>query len=203
MQSKFYNKFEVFENGDIYFVEDGYKKKLKQYFVSRNRMYRCVYVKENGKQKGYYVHRLVAQAFIPNPENKPQVNHIDGNPSNNRLDNLEWVTESENIVHAYEKIIPKYSCIVCGNYTFAKSKICTTCHCRNKEKMASETKRKNRIDRLKDSVDISVLNNREKKYYEMYLSGMSQSDIAKTCGLTKQAVSLHFISMKKKSSNKQ
>ena len=56
----------------------------------------------NGVQKRCRVHRLVAIAFIPNPDNKPYVNHKDGNRSNNHVSNLEWVTASENAIHARE-----------------------------------------------------------------------------------------------------
>jgi hypothetical protein len=54
---------------------------------------------DNGEQ--YLEHRRLAQLFIPNPENKPCVNHKDGNRSNNDINNLEWVTYSENHIHAY------------------------------------------------------------------------------------------------------
>ena len=54
----------------------------------------------NGKKSSFLMHRVLAELFIPNPENKPCVNHIDGDKSNFDLSNLEWVTHSENTIHA-------------------------------------------------------------------------------------------------------
>ena len=55
---------------------------------------------QKGSYRSYYIHRLVAATFVANPENKPIVNHIDGNKSNNCAENLEWVTYGENNDHA-------------------------------------------------------------------------------------------------------
>lgn len=56
---------------------------------------------KNGISKSCFAHRLIALTFILNPEKKPEVNHIDGNKLNNQLENLEWVTSSENINHSF------------------------------------------------------------------------------------------------------
>lgn len=63
--------------------------------------YLTVHLNKNGKSRWHLVHRLVAKAFIENPENKPTVNHIDGNRKNNNVNNLEWATYSENNLHSY------------------------------------------------------------------------------------------------------
>ena len=66
-------------------------------------LYKRAKLHKNGIATRFLVHRLVATHFIPNPENKPFVNHIDNDPSNNHISNLEWCTQSENMQHSIKQ----------------------------------------------------------------------------------------------------
>lgn len=84
---------------DRVIVQKNGKEYIKKGRILKNSNHGNGYYKVSfriGDIKSAYVHRLVAMAFIPNPENKPCINHIDNDPSNNRADNLEWVTKQEN-----------------------------------------------------------------------------------------------------------
>lgn len=71
------------------------KEKILRHLKDRGG-YLYINLWENGKVKHYRVHRLVAEAFIPNPNNLPQIDHINTNKSDNRVENLKWVTQKEN-----------------------------------------------------------------------------------------------------------
>ena len=75
------------------------KEKIRKQIISKTGYYTCMLTK-NGNLKLFKVHRIVAEAFIPNPNNYPIINHIDGNKLNNNVSNLEWCTRSENQKHA-------------------------------------------------------------------------------------------------------
>lgn len=78
-----------------------YKTNGKELTQSKNKFgYMFVSLTKDGKQKQHRIHRLVAQAFIPNPQHKEQVNHIDGDKTHNTVWNLEWCTCKENINHS-------------------------------------------------------------------------------------------------------
>lgn len=93
-------------NGDIYRIEKGdMLNKLKPH-KSRGYWYINIVI-GIGKYKQMLVHRVVASLFVPNPENKPEVNHKDKNTDNNNYENLEWVTKSENERHKWITMSPE------------------------------------------------------------------------------------------------
>ena len=89
-------KYQITSWGRVYSVD---KEKFLRQEETEKGYLRVDLFDESGKRKHHKVHRLVAVAFIPNPENKPQVNHKDGNKKNNSITNLEWVTDEENKEH--------------------------------------------------------------------------------------------------------
>ena len=74
----------------------------KIFSTKATKNYITVRLSKCGNIKTFRIHRLVAEAFIPNPDGKPCVNHIDGNKQNNHVSNLEWCSYSENMKHAYK-----------------------------------------------------------------------------------------------------
>lgn len=105
----FEDRYEVSNDGrvrslDIYVKCRGGKTRLSKGRIrplyKNNRGYVIANLCRDNKAKYSLVHRLVAEAFIENPDNKPQVNHIDGDNTNNHVNNLEWVTDNENKVHS-------------------------------------------------------------------------------------------------------
>jgi len=91
-QIKLFPRYSVCSNGDIFSGD----LKLK---VAKWKGYNYVRLYKDGKQYKFYVARLVASMYIENPDNKKEVNHIDGDKNNNDVSNLEWVTPSENCLH--------------------------------------------------------------------------------------------------------
>lgn len=99
INSEEYSGYFATEDGLIFSNKTGELKALTQRVQWS---YKAVALVLNGKGTKRHVHRLVALAFLDNPENKPWVNHKDGNKFNNHVDNLEWSTRQENIDHAWE-----------------------------------------------------------------------------------------------------
>ena len=111
-------KIKVSDDGKIYTLDHSYlrkngrldNRKGKQLRPSVDKDgYERVVLTKDGIRKTYSVHKLVALAFIPNPENKTTINHIDGNKRNNNVSNLEWATEKENQNHKWKNGLANYN----------------------------------------------------------------------------------------------
>lgn len=96
-------KYEASNKGEVRSLNyrgTGQAKVLKP--LTSGKGYLMVGLCKNGRMHWEKIHRLVAILFVPNPENKPQVNHLDGVKTNNQASNLEWATGGENLAHAYK-----------------------------------------------------------------------------------------------------
>lgn len=108
MKTKPINGFERYEIRDDGAVYDTKRNAIVCTWVDAVGYKQCYLKGEDGKRYSKRIHRLLALAYIPNPNNLPQVNHIDGNKLNNNLNNLEWVSNSTNTKHGYDNGLYKF-----------------------------------------------------------------------------------------------
>jgi hypothetical protein len=99
-----FENYEIDELGQIWSLPKKTRKgtRLIKTLINSKTGYMYVDLCKDGKVKKFTAHRLVAITYIPNPENKPQVNHINGIKTDNKIENLEWNTAKENIRHAFK-----------------------------------------------------------------------------------------------------
>lgn len=110
--------YSITEDGDVFGHK--YNRFLKP--ALNRRGYRRVDLYKNGKGRTSKIHRLVSITYIPNTENKREVNHIDGNKLNNHISNLEWCTRSENLKHAFKNNLHKIDTKIGEDHNNAKLK---------------------------------------------------------------------------------
>lgn len=175
-------KLLVFENGEVFRVKGKLLYRCSKATQSRGGKYHSVSYSVNGVQKHVYVHRLVAEGFVPNPEGKPQVNHKDGDGHNNSADNLEWVTASENTRHAYRTgaiDFEKYAspCLVCSKLTNSPYLVCKSCYPTIERVRARRDKIAELHEKYKN-VDVSNLTERELRVLAATKNGQTQRRIA-------------------------
>jgi formate dehydrogenase assembly factor FdhD len=149
--------------------------------------YKSVVMTINGKQYTALVHRLVAQAFIPNPKNLPQVNHKDGNKSNNRVENLEWCTPKENAQHALRTgLIRKHVCKICGKEHYYHGSICGECRKKFLYALERSVTRASKMSEIQAS--ISEITEKDAKMLTLWNKGVTLQKIGEKFGCTKQNV---------------
>lgn len=186
--------FKVYPDSTIYRKVNGKWEKAHIYEAKlKHNKYESTSAMYKGKQMHAYVHRLLAEALVPNPENKPQVFHKDGNTLNNDVSNLIWVTPKERVSLIYQMGRGNSlenngkPCMICGELTMAKDDVCRTC--KQQEKIYQNKKEyiEQMNNKFKD-VKLEDLSERDHKVVEMRSSGYTLQQIGDQLGIVRERV---------------
>lgn len=173
--------FEVTEDDRIsHLLENGKKVLLHQ---SKTGKYKLVYIRKNGKQLFFYVHRLYAEAFVPNPDNGNVVKFRDGNPDNLSRDNLFWANW-----HDFFNIVRQtpFSCPSCGGPCKWENYPCSTCQQKARKERRNAERREKYIEETW-GINEDILTPRQKECVRLRRQGLSIVEIAKIMGVSHQA----------------
>ncbi|MDT2759297.1 sigma factor-like helix-turn-helix DNA-binding protein [Enterococcus xiangfangensis] len=186
--------FEIYEDGTIYrFKKDGSKEiPPSQILKIRNSERLIVWAQYQGKQKHYYPHRLIAEAFIPNPENKPYVEIIDKNPYNLSVTNLRWMTNKERINKMKKTRKSKQVvCDKCGHKYDYTRESCPICKSATKKQVAAEERRLKKQKKLEaelGAIPLDELKDNYRSAVELRLEGKTLDEIGNHLGVTRERV---------------
>ena len=197
-----------FKSGEDLVEYDNYAKQ-DEYIVSKNgkEVYlngkKLILMKQYTAGKGYKyvsrhkklipIHRLNAKAFIPNPMNKREVNHMDGDKTNNNVDNLEWTTRAENAQHAHDTGLIKmykYECKNCSTKIGKRSDgLCGNCRKLKHKHDVIQNKIRKRQEEFKN-VDINKIDsNKKRNIVNIYLTtGRTYKSIGEEFGVSRQSI---------------
>ena len=188
-------RFRVYDDGTITRILDGVECSANTCMIGRStsrNQYLCVWWKDNGVQHHGYIHKLIAEAFVPNPDGKPWVMHIDSDKTNNAASNLRWATPSECTTNAHKNGMINLRknfapCKRCGTPTKAKSGYCPACKPKAAAEAVENTRKNQRIEYYR-YFDTCCLTNREAQVVKKAKTGMRNADIAREVGLTRERV---------------
>ena len=193
----------IHDDGRVY-VKDGTRRFVEANLSTvrpRNRDYLLSYYYEDGVQHHFYPTREIAKAFVPNPENHPFVENIDGNIYNIHVDNIRWISNEDRMVKVWEtRKKNSVVCEVCGHEYHKNRKECPECRKEELRKETIQNRKQAKLDNIAEQykyVNRDELSNEYLNILERRLAGEAFGEIGEVYGVSRQAIQQKLKRMEK------